>query len=173
MASNNPQGMKVPLIVIGVAVLVVATGIFVRSRNSSSSPAAPEPAPSVEPVPELASELAPEPEPVPAQSSERSPQIRFSSLAATDGNGDTWTLGLAGVPPRLPEDGTKPGAPVVVKADVQGYGQSISIGLIIQGQAGEVYEPGAAMNGRKRPAPTFDVLDEAGKVLGSGSFEYG
>ncbi len=169
MANSNPQGMKVPLIVIGVAVAVVATGIFVRSRDSSS----PAPAPTVEPVPEPTPALAPEPAPVPAPSSEPSQQIEFSSLAATDKNGDTWTLGLAGRPPQPPEDGTKPGVPIVVKADVHGYGQSISIGLIIQGQAGEVYEPGAAKNGRRRPAPTFDVFDESGKVLGSGSFEYG
>ncbi len=163
MEDNGPQGMKVPLIVIGVAVLVVAVGIVVRSGNSPSSPPAPEPVPA----------LAPEPAPVAMQASEASPEITFSSLASTDDQGDRWTLGLAGVPPQMREGATGPGVPLSVKADVQGYGQSVSIGLIIEGQAGEVYEPGAAKNGRKRPAPTFKVFDETGKVLGSGSFEYG
>ena len=163
MESNSPKGMKVPMIVIGVAVLVVFAGILVRSLNSPSSPPAPDPA----------SALTGEPATLPAAWPEASQQTRFSSLAASDDNGDTWTLGLKGVPPRPPEDGTKPGAPLCVKADVNGSGRSISIGLIIEGQAGEVYEPGAAKNGQRRPAPKFTVLDESGTVLGSGSFEYG
>jgi len=163
MEEKSQQGMKVPLIVLGVAALVVVVGILVRSGNSPSSPPAAEPT----------AALAPEPVPLPAAWPEPSQQIRFSSLAASDDQGDTWTLGLKGVPPGLPEDGTKPGAPLSVKADVNGSGRSISIGLIIEGQAGEVYEPGAAKNGQKRPAPKFTVLDESGTVLGSGSFEYG
>jgi hypothetical protein len=163
MEEKSPQGMKVPLIVMGVAVLAVAVGILVRSGNSPSSTLAPESTPA----------LAPEPAPLPVAWPSSSSQIKFSSLAATDDQGDAWTLGLKGVPPRMPEDGTKPGAPLCVKADVNGSGVSISIGLIIEGQAGEVYEPGAAKNGTRRPAPKFTVLDESGKVLGSGSFEYG
>jgi len=163
MENNSSQGMKVPMIVIGVAGLVIFAGIVVRSLNSPSSP----------PTPDPASALTGEPAPLPAAWPEPSQQTKFSSLAASDDNGDTWTLGLKGVPPALPEDGLKPGVPLSVKADVQGYGQNISIGLIIEGQAGEVYEPGAAKNGRQRPAPEFTVLDESGTVLGSGSFEYG
>ncbi len=163
MDNKRSQTTKVPLILVGVAVLVIFAGILVRSLNSPSSPPALEPA----------SALTGEPAPLPAAWPEPSQQTRFSSLAASDDNGDTWTLGLTGVPPRPPEDGVKPGAPLCVKADVNGSGRSISIGLIIEGQAGEVYEPGAAKNGRQRPAPKFTVLDESGTVLGSGSFEYG
>lgn len=163
MEDNEPQGMKVPLIVMGLAGVVIFAGVVVRSVNS----------PSPEPAPEAAPALAPEPAPMVAASPEPSPQVRFSSLAATDGNGANWTLGLTGIPPLPPEEGARPGAPLSVKADVQGYGRIVSIGLIIEGQAGEVYEPGAAKNGRRTPAPTFTVYDESGKVLGSGSFEYG
>ena len=163
MEERSPQGMKVPLIIMGVAVVVVVAGILLRRVGS----------PSTEPAPEPASALTAEPAPLTAPSPGPGPQIRFSSLAATDDNGDTWTLGLKGVPPVLPEGGLKPGVPLSVKADVSGGGRSVSIGLIIEGQAGEVYEPGAAKNGRRRPAPRFTVLDESGKVLGSGSFEYG
>lgn len=163
MEDKSPKGMKVPLIVSGVAVLVIAVGILVRSGNSPSSP------PSADPSSALAPELAP----MPAPSPESSQQITFSSLVANDDNGDRWTLGLAGVPPQARESGTKPGVPLSVKADVQGYGQSISIGLIIEGHAGEIYQPGAAKNGRTMPAPKFKVFDESGAVVGSGSFEYG
>ena len=163
MQDNSPQGMKVPLVVSIVAVVVILAGVSVRLLKS------PEPEPAAEPVPAL----APEPAPVPGPSPEPSPPIKFSSLSATDDNGDNWTLGLAGQPSQPPEEGVKPGAPLSIKADVQGYGQSISIGLIIEGQAGEVYQPGAARNGRRLPAPTFTVFDESDKIVGSGSFEYG
>lgn len=163
MDKKSPQGLNVPAIVSVVAVLVIVVGILVRSDKSPSSP------PASEPVPALATEPASAPE----QSAEASQQITFSSLAAASDNGDNWTLGLAGVPPQAYEDGKKPGVPLSVKADVKGYGRNISIGLIIEGHAGEVYEPGAAKNGRRMPAPTFKVIDESGAVVGSGSFEYG
>ena len=163
MENKSSQTMKVPLIFVGVAVLVIVAGVAVRLLNSPSSPPAAEPT----------SALTPEPAPVSATLPESAQGIVFSSLAATDSSGDKWTLGLAGVPPQARDGDTKPGAPLSVKADVQGYGRSISIGLRIQGQAGEVYQPGAAKNGRQRPAPTFKVFDESGTVLGSGSFEYG
>ena len=173
MENKSSQGVKVPLIFIGVAVVVIAAGVMVRLSNSPSSPpvlAEPEP---TELATAPAHALTREPAPVPAPSPEPTQEIVFSSLAVKDSSGDDWYLALAGVPPQARDSGKKPGAPLSVKADVQGYGQSVSIGLIIEGQAGEVYGPGAAKNGRKRPAPKFTVFDEAGTVLGSGSFEYG
>ncbi|UCF17731.1 MAG: hypothetical protein JSW59_09760, partial [Phycisphaerales bacterium] len=144
MGNNSLQGMKVPMIVVGVAVVVVAAGILVRSLNTPSSPVTSEPV----------SGLAPEPAP----SAEPEPQIRFSSLAATDDNGDNWRLGLKGIPSQQTEGCTKAGAPLLVKADVRGAGRNIFIGLRIEGQAGEVYEPGAVRNGRRLPAPTFKIF---------------
>ena len=183
MECNSPKGIKVPLIFISVTVLVITTGIIVRSRNSSSStpPSEPVPAPVTAPVPEPTSVSAQEPDPIPAESPEPmpakfpkpEPEIRFSSLVETDGSGNNWRLGLKGIPPQLPEGVTKAGEPLLVKADVRGAGSYISIGLIIQGQAGEIYEPGAARNGSLMPAPTFKIFDESGKELGSGWFEYG
>jgi hypothetical protein len=172
MEGKDPQGIKIPLIFIGVATLVIAVGIFVRSRNSSpSQPPESQPAPAPEPTSALETESGPigeqSPEPEPE------PQIRFSSLAATDDNGNNWRLGLRAIPPQVPEGATDAGEPLLVRADVRGAGRYISIGLVIQGQAGEIYEPGAARNGRLMPAPTFKVFDESGKTVGSGSFEYG
>ena len=99
--------------------------------------------------------------------------ISFSSLVATDVNGGNWTLGLAGVSPDVRENGKKPGVPISVKADVHGDGPSISIGLVIEGAAGEQYQPYALNNGRFMSAPKFTVFDESGATIGSGSSVYG
>ncbi len=172
MESKKTQGIKIPLIFIGVAILVIAVGIFVRSRDSSpSQPPKSQPAPAPEPTSALEPESGPIPEQSPAPEPE--PQIRFSSLTATDDNGNNWRLGLKSRPLQPPEGATEAGEPLLVKADVRGAGQYVAIGLIIEGGAGELYEPGASRNGRTMPAPTFKVFDESGKQLGSGSFEYG
>jgi len=153
MENQGPQGKKVPLIVAGVAVLVIAVGIAVRSGNSPD----PKPGPT------------PDPAPSPAEGQE----FTLSSLTAKDDNGDNWMLGLAGGPPMGFADGVKPGTPLSVKADVQGDGQHKSIGLLIEGAAGEVYQPGVLKNGALLPPPKFTVLDESGATIGSGAFEYG
>jgi len=68
----------------------------------------------------------------------------------------------------------KIGPPLVAKVDAEeAKGRIVSLGLGIQGQGGEAYYPGAAKNGKAVPAPTFKILDEAGKVLAAASFEYG
>ena len=165
---NNPSP-KMKIAFAASMVLALALLIAVRFRAGSS--------PSPEPAPTTAQAPAIEPAPAPAPESAPSPphEIRFSSLSATDENGDKWTLGLAGLPPLAgPGEGnTKPGPPLLVKADVYSRSRSISIGLTIRGQAGEVYQPGAAKNGRRAASPRFRILDEAGKVVGSGQFEYG
>lgn len=153
MENQGPQGKKVPLIVAGVAVLVIGVGMAVRSGNSP----APEPSPTPHPVPS----------PVAGQ------EFTLSSLTAKDDAGDNWMLSLAGVPPQGIADGVKPGAPVSVKADVQGAGLHKSIGLLIEGAAGELYSPVVLKNGGSLPPPKFTVLDESGATIGSGWFEYG
>jgi hypothetical protein len=93
----------------------------------------------------------------------------------TDENGDKWVLDpVKGQSlSRFKDSSPKPGPPLLVKTDVQTKGRSISIGLVIEGQAGEVYQPGATKNGSRVPAPKFRIIDGSGKVVGSGLFEYG
>jgi hypothetical protein len=69
----------------------------------------------------------------------------------------------------------KAGAPILISADVQRRSSSrlISIGPSITGQAGEQYSPRIAKNGRDIGAPKLKIVDESGKVLASGKFEYG
>ena len=154
MENQSPQGMKVPLIVAGVAVLVIGVGLLVRSGNAP----APEPGPG--------------PTPDPASSSGGAQQFTGSSLTAQDDSGAKWMLSVKMGPAQMADE-AKPGAPISVKADVQGEGPSKTIGLLIEGAAGEIYQPTVVKNGAILPAPKFTVLDESGAAIGSGAFEYG
>ncbi len=69
----------------------------------------------------------------------------------------------------------KVGPPLVARVDAEAEKRKrvVSIGLELVGEAGEKYAPGAERNGKTVPAPKFKIVDEAGKVLTSASFEYG
>lgn len=100
----------------------------------------------------------------------------LSPLSITDANGLTWSLEpVRGQPLSLiNESGRKPGPPLVIKTNIIKINeQSISIGLVLEGWAGEKYIAGV-MKGRSRePQPIFRILDEKGKTLATGRFEYG
>ena len=102
-------------------------------------------------------------------------QLGLSSLSTTDENGDKWVLDLAKGQSLagLKDSSAKPGPPLLIKTDVQISGRDVSIGLIVEGQAGEKYAGGVQKNGQWQPAPAFNIVDEAGKVLTSGRFKYG
>ncbi len=91
-------------------------------------------------------------------------------LRQTDEKGATWVLALAGGQSLA----AQAGPPIVVKTDVRRVNKyERSIGLILQGRAGEVYRPGVTINGDRVPAPAFRIVDEAGQVLVRGNFNYG
>ena len=102
-------------------------------------------------------------------------QLGLSSLSVTDENGDKWVLELAKGQAQsgLKSSGAKPGPPLVVKTDVQTQGREVSIGLVVEGQAGEKYVGGVEKNDQLQPPPRFKIVDKAGKVLTTGAFEYG
>jgi hypothetical protein len=66
------------------------------------------------------------------------------------------------------------GPPLVCKTDVRQSGRQVFIGLTLVGRAGEQYVSRATRVGAAsvRP-PSLKVLDEAGNVLATGTFEYG
>lgn len=101
--------------------------------------------------------------------------IGLRSLTQSDDNGDEWVLSLVQgqVVSQLSDKEAKPGAPVTVKPDVQVNGDVLSIGIIVEGQAGEKYVAAAVKNGKWPPPPTFTVVDQGEKVIGNGQFEYG
>jgi hypothetical protein len=99
----------------------------------------------------------------------------LSPLTATDKNGDKWVLDLASTPylPAAGDSIAKIGQPLLIKTDVQIAGRDVSIALILEGQGGETYVPGAQKNGQRLPSPGFRILDEAGKTLAADTFQYG
>ena len=73
----------------------------------------------------------------------------------------------------LKDSSTKTGPPLLVKTDVQISGREVSIGLVVEGQAGEKYVGGVQKNGQLQLPPAFNIVNEAGKTLTSGRFKYG
>jgi hypothetical protein len=95
---------------------------------------------------------------------------RLGPLYEKDESGATWLVDLAAGGRRNVE----PGPPIIVKADVQRRSpRDFSIGLVLAGQAGELYRPVVRRNGQARPAPGLKIVNEAGQVLVDDSFRYG
>jgi len=103
-------------------------------------------------------------------------QTALSPLSLTDENGDKWTLDLVRGQPlsRISKSTKKPGPPLLIRTNVRKINNSqFSIGLTVEGQAGEKYIGGAIKNGKQEPEPQFIILDERGRILAKGKFEYG
>jgi len=103
-------------------------------------------------------------------------------LKTADDAGDTWMLMGRGSTKELQElqitegDTTRlpdVGPPFTTKTDVLPMGDSVLIAFSLVGKATEVYSLGAVKNGEQLPPPKFEITDESGKVVVSGSFEYG
>ena len=65
------------------------------------------------------------------------------------------------------------GPPLLVKPNVHKRKKIVSIGLTIVGKSGEHYQSRVTKNGRPMQAPRLKIIDQSGKVLASGKFEYG
>ena len=103
-------------------------------------------------------------------------QAALSTLSLTEENGDKWTLELVRGQPisRINKDNKKPGPPLLVRTNVRKISNSqFSIGITVEGQAGEKYIGGAVKNGKLEPEPQFVIVDEKARILGGGKFEYG
>jgi hypothetical protein len=98
-----------------------------------------------------------------------------SSVSQTDANGVAWALDQAGGAIPSPEpNGPKAGPPILVRTDVQRVAdRQMSIGLVLEGQAGEQYRPVVKKNGTALSAPRLRIVNEAGQVIAQDSFQYG
>ena len=102
-------------------------------------------------------------------------------LAKTDAQGAKWTLSGSGAGKlenfevRKGETlAMKLGPPLVTKVEATPAGEgTVSIGMALEGQSGERYAPGAAKTGAVQSPPELKILDQAGKVLATGKFEFG
>jgi hypothetical protein len=66
------------------------------------------------------------------------------------------------------------GPPLKTRIETRAIGDgSISISLVLEGQAGEQYSPRAVKGDETPRPPKLKVLDEAGKVLTAGAFAFG
>jgi len=65
------------------------------------------------------------------------------------------------------------GPPFVIHTDVRQRNRTVSIGLILIGQAGEHYSPQVLTHKGPLPAPALTIVDESGRELAAGKFEYG
>ena len=100
----------------------------------------------------------------------------LSALSETDENGNTWTLELIKGQPlsRIHKSDKEPGPPLIIRTNVRKINNSqLSIGITVEGQAGEKYISGVIKNGMLEPEPQFIIVDEKGRILGGGIFEYG
>jgi len=100
----------------------------------------------------------------------------LSPLSLTDDIGYKWTLDLVRGQPlsRISRNGNKSGPPLLVKTNVRKINNSqLSIGITVEGQAGEKYIAGAVKNGKREPEPQFIIVNEKGRILAKGKFEYG
>jgi hypothetical protein len=65
------------------------------------------------------------------------------------------------------------GPPFQIKVSVGKSGQAFSIGAELQGRSGELYSLAALKDGRRPAKASLQIVDEAGRIMESGKFEYG
>ena len=100
----------------------------------------------------------------------------FSALSVTDENGNKWNLDLVKGQrfASISKTDMKPGPPLLVSTNtIKINDRQLSIGIEVKGQVGEKYIGGALKNGKLEPEPQFKIVNEKGRVLTSGKFEYG
>ena len=103
-------------------------------------------------------------------------------LSLTDENGDKWKVLATSMGKDLSEFTVEElkttvievGAPLELRADVSRGGlRTVILSPAITGRGGEEYGGQVTKNDRPLAAPTFTVVDEDGKEIGRGQFEYG
>jgi hypothetical protein len=65
------------------------------------------------------------------------------------------------------------GPPFLIHTDIQQRNRTASIGLALIGRAGEHYSPQVLTHNGPLSAPAITIVDESGKELATGKFEYG
>jgi hypothetical protein len=102
-------------------------------------------------------------------------------LAKTDAAGAKWRLSALGpgkgegLEIRAGETrAIRLGPPLKTRIETLAmHDSSTVISLVLEGQAGEQYAPRAVKGDETAPPPKLRILDEAGKALTQGKFEYG
>ncbi|MEN6577008.1 MAG: hypothetical protein ABFD90_11750 [Phycisphaerales bacterium] len=97
------------------------------------------------------------------------------AIHQTDANGADWAITpMAGRSTTAAGRDTQAKPSLIVKTDVFDRGnRDVMIGLVLEDRDGRRYQPVVSRNGVRQPVPTLRVVDEAGKVVLDGSFQYG
>ncbi len=66
----------------------------------------------------------------------------------------------------------KIGPPFQARTSMEKHGKNAVIAFYLEGQAGELYVPGAKKNGRDIPKPQFQLISATGQTVHSGQFEF-
>jgi len=102
-------------------------------------------------------------------------------LSKTDAEGAKWRLSESGSGKKEGFEiragetrALRLGPPLKTRIETRAIGDgSILISLVLEGQAGEQYAPRAVKGDETPRPPKLKILDEAGKILAQGNFEYG
>ncbi|MHC4618564.1 MAG: hypothetical protein ACYTEQ_12520 [Planctomycetota bacterium] len=109
-------------------------------------------------------------------------KLTRAELRAQESKNKWWTILCFNRPPgklsrvRVADGETtvlKLGPPLTVHTDVRQKGRAVSIGLSLIGRAGEHWMAQVLSPRGPHSAPKLQIVDEGGKVLASGKFEYG
>lgn len=97
------------------------------------------------------------------------------AIHQTDANGADWAITpMAGQASPADRTDTQTKPSLIVKTEVnQQSDRTLLIGLVLEDRAGQRYQPAVRKNGVRQPAPKLRIVDEAGKVILDGSFQYG
>jgi len=106
-------------------------------------------------------------------------------LTETDSTGNRWLFdtekarggagaGELGAFEVRPDETTifKIGPPFQAKTSMEKHGRDARIAFYLEGQAGELYVPGAKKNGKDIPKPQFQLVSATGQTVHSGQFEF-
>jgi hypothetical protein len=97
------------------------------------------------------------------------------AIHQTDASGADWTITpMAGRSTTAAGKDAQANPALIVKTDILDRGnRELLIGLVLEGRDGQRYQPVVSRNGVRQPVPTLRIVDEAGKVILDGSFQYG
>ena len=107
--------------------------------------------------------------------------VSQEDTSAPGGRSGVWTLRSYGPFGELGHIKVKPGEttavdagpPFTLKTESVQRGSVVYLSLAVYGACGEEYSPGVIVDGRVQSPPRFSIIDETGKTVHTGSFEYG
>jgi len=109
-------------------------------------------------------------------------KLGHTVITAKGDKGQRWTIKCSSGPKENLERITveeeqstiiKLGPPFKVKTDMERKGQDVSIGISIVDHFGIHWSPRITTGKDTLPPPRFKIVNESGKILTSGKFEYG